>query len=93
MILVGAHYDAMSPVPALAPGAEQAGSAAALLELARVLARQPPQRTICLVLTAGHFQNLAGMRHLVPLVQRAAARRPDRRGKGPTTGWTGTRRS
>lgn len=76
-ILVGAHYDAMSPVPALAPGAEQAGSAAALLELARVLGRQPPQRTICLVLTAGHFQNLAGIRHLIPLVQRAAGRRPD----------------
>ena len=35
-VYVTAHYDAMSPVLAVAPGAEQLSSAAALLELARV---------------------------------------------------------
>ena len=75
VVLAGAHYDAMSPVPALAPGAEQASSAAALLELARTLQRRPPRRTVVLVLAAGHFQNLAGMRHFIPLLQQAAGRR------------------
>ena len=77
VVLAGAHYDAISPVPALAPGAEQAASAAALLELARALRQHPPRRTVVLLLTAGHYQGLAGMRHFVPLVQRAAGRRPD----------------
>lgn len=76
-VLAGAHYDAMSPVPALAPGAEQAGSAAALVELARALQRRPPRRTVVLVLSDAHYHNLAGMRHFMPLIQRAAGRRPD----------------
>ena len=76
-ILLGAHYDAISPVPALAPGADQAGSAAALIELARALSERGPRRTIFLVLTAGHFENLAGMRHFAPLMQRAAGRREE----------------
>jgi hypothetical protein len=76
-ILIGAHYDAISPVPALAPGADQAGSAAALIELTHVLTARRPRRTIFLVLTAGHFENLAGMRHFAPLMQRAAGRREE----------------
>ena len=43
VVFLAAHYDAVSPVPALAPGAEQAASAAALLELARGFAAQPPK--------------------------------------------------
>ena len=80
-VLLTAYYDAVSPVPALAPGAEQASGAAALLELARRLAAQPPARTVVLLWTAGHFQNLAGMRHFTPLA--AAGRRPAR---GPDGG-------
>ncbi len=76
-ILLTAHYDAVSPVPALTPGAEQASGAAALLELARGLAAQPPPRTVVLLWTAGHFQNLAGMRHFTPLLLQAAGRRED----------------
>ncbi|MEW6756161.1 MAG: M28 family peptidase, partial [Candidatus Latescibacterota bacterium] len=68
-VFVGAHYDAMSPVPALAPGAEQACSAAALLELAHVLAARPPRRTVLLVFTAGHYEMLAGARHLADLLE------------------------
>ncbi len=76
LVMAGAHYDAMSSVPALAPGAEQASSAAALLELARALQIRPPRRSVALVLSDGHYHNLAGMRHLVPLLQQAAGRRP-----------------
>ena len=76
-VLLTAYYDAVSPVPALAPGAEQAASAAALLELARRLAARPPARTMVLLWSAGHFQNLAGMRHFTPLLLQAAGRRED----------------
>ena len=72
IVFLAAHYDAMSPVPALAPGAEQAASAAALLELARGFAERPPKRTVALLWTAGHFQNMAGMRHFAPLLLAAA---------------------
>ncbi len=72
IVFLAAHYDAVSPVPALAPGAEQAASAAALLELARGFAKWPPKRTVALLWTAGHFQNMAGMRHFAPLLLAAA---------------------
>ena len=68
VVFLAAHYDAVSPVPALAPGAEQAASAAGLLELARGFAERPPKRTVALLWTAGHFQNMAGMRHFAPLL-------------------------
>ena len=75
VVFLAAHYDAVSPVPALAPGAEQAASAAALLELARGFATRPPKRTVALLWTAGHFENMAGMRHFAPLLLAAAGRR------------------
>ncbi len=75
VVFLAAHYDAVSPVPALAPGAEQAASAAALLELARGFAERPPQRTVALLWLAGHFQNMAGMRHFAPLLLAAARQR------------------
>ena len=74
-IFVSAYYDAISPVPALAPGAEQASSAAALLEMAREWSLRPPARTLCLVWTAGHFEHMSGMRHLTPVFSVAAGRR------------------
>ena len=75
VVFLAAHYDAVSPVPALAPGAEQAASAAALLELARRFVERPPKRTVALLWTAGHFQNMAGMRHVAPLLLAAAGQR------------------
>ena len=75
VVFLAAHYDAVSSVPALAPGAEQAASAAALLELAREFAERPPKRTVALLWTAGHFQNMAGMRHFAPLLLAAAGQR------------------
>ena len=74
-VYLNAHYDAMSPVPALAPGATQAASAAGLLELLRVFQQVPPKRTVIAVFTDGHFLNLAGIRPFVPLLQVASGLR------------------
>lgn len=69
-MMIGAYYDAISPVPAVAPGADQASGVATWLELARMLATHPPRRTVVLAATPGHFQALAGMRELVGRVMR-----------------------
>ncbi|MCC7491848.1 MAG: M28 family peptidase [Fimbriimonadaceae bacterium] len=61
-VLLEAFYDSISVVPSLAPGAESALGVATLLELARLLVANPPGRTVRLLLTAGHFQGLAGTR-------------------------------
>ena len=63
--VVGSFYDAISAVPALAPGADQASGIAAWMELASTLVVHPPRRTAVLVATAGHFQALAGMRDFI----------------------------
>ena len=74
-IFLNAHFDAMSPVPALAPGAAQAASAAGLLELLRHFKTNPPKRTVVAVFTDGHFLNLAGIRPFVPMIQVVAGQR------------------
>lgn len=73
-VYVTAFYDAMSPVPAIAPGAEQAGSAAILLHAVERLVKQPRKRTVFVVFTSGHFMNAAGARYLVPVLQAADGR-------------------
>jgi len=65
VVVFSAYYDSMSVVPALSPGAEQACSIAALLELARTLKQHPLQRRAVFLATAGHGQAMAGMRHFV----------------------------
>ncbi len=74
-VLVTASYDGMAPVPALAGGAADAAGAAALIELARVVAQHPPRRTVIMAFTAGHYENMAGMRHLVAAALAACGRR------------------
>jgi hypothetical protein len=59
-IVLSAYYDAMSVVPARAPGAESACGIAALIELAQTLKAQRPKRTIVFVATSAHFMGLAG---------------------------------
>ncbi len=59
-IIVEAYYDGISIAPSLAPAAEAASSAAALLELARHLRLHPPQRSIILLFAGAHFQSLGG---------------------------------
>ncbi|MBI5831191.1 MAG: M28 family peptidase [Armatimonadetes bacterium] len=61
-VVIEAFYDSISVVPSLAPGAESALGAAVLLELAREFVARPPARSVRLLLTAGHFQALAGTR-------------------------------
>ena len=61
IIVVQAHYDAMSVVPALAPGAESASGIAALLESARLLKKHGTRYTIIFLATSGHFEGLSGI--------------------------------
>jgi len=60
-IVIQAHYDAMSVVPALAPGAENAAGIAALLQLAKLLQQHRPSYSVLFLATAGHFEGLAGI--------------------------------
>ncbi len=61
VIVLHAYYDAISIVPAIAPGAESATGIAAQLELVRLLKEQGTRYTILFVATPGHFQGLAGV--------------------------------
>ncbi|MBT3342936.1 MAG: M28 family peptidase [Gemmatimonadetes bacterium] len=60
-IIVQAYYDGVAATPSLAPSAESASSAAALLEVARHLRDSPPERTVLLLFTGAHFQAMSGV--------------------------------
>ncbi len=62
-IILHGYFDSMSVVPRLSPGAEQACGIATLLEVARVLAKHRPARSILVVASSGHCQNLADARY------------------------------
>jgi FtsX-like permease family protein/peptidase M28-like protein len=62
IIVLHAFYDAMSCVPSLAPGAENAISMAGLLELAKVFKKYPPRRTVWFLGTTAHFMGLQGIK-------------------------------
>ena len=61
MIVIEAYYDAMSVVPALAPGAEMSCSITGLLQLARTFRRHPPARTLVFLATSAHHLALRGI--------------------------------
>ena len=61
VIVLEGYYDAMSVVPALAPGAEQASSVTALLELAHYFREHPPARTVIFLATSAHHLGLRGV--------------------------------
>ncbi len=61
IIVINAYYDAMSVVPALAPGAEMACGIVALLELADYLQRHPPARTVLLLASSAHHFSSRGI--------------------------------
>jgi hypothetical protein len=63
--VVEGFYDTRSMVPGRAPGADESLSLATLLQAAEALGRTPPPRSTLLLATAGHAQNLAGMRSFV----------------------------
>ena len=66
-LVIGAHYDSFSVLPALAPGANDAIGISILLELARVLSKpdNQPMPSILFIALPGHYQALAGSREFV----------------------------
>ena len=64
-IIIAAHYDTWSIVPAIAPGADEASSVASLLEIARYFSTHKPKRNIIIVALSGHWEALAGAREFV----------------------------
>jgi hypothetical protein len=80
LLVVEAFYDSTALVPGLSPGADEATSIVALLDLARRLRDHPPGRSVLLMATSGHAQGLAGMRELIwPLAARSKERKNLRR--------------
>ncbi|MBI3829794.1 MAG: FtsX-like permease family protein [Planctomycetes bacterium] len=69
-VVLAAYYDSNSAVPAIAPGAEQALSCAALLELARRYREAPPPRDTLLLFCNGHFQGLKGEREFFSAIEK-----------------------
>ena len=61
IIVIQAYYDAMSVVPARAPGAENAAGIVALLQLIETLQAYRPNYTVLFLATSGHFQGLEGI--------------------------------
>ena len=61
LIVLSAYYDAISVVPALAPGAENSCSIAALLHLAEYMAANRPHYPVLFLATGAHFQGLSGV--------------------------------
>lgn len=61
VVLIDAYYDAMSVVPALAPGAEQASGIAALLEMAAYFKAHPPAHTVLFLATSAHHLGFRGV--------------------------------
>ena len=77
-IVLESYYDAMSVVPALAPGAEQAAGITALIELARYFRRHPPPRTLVFLATSAHHLGLRGIDDFIQRLPapRRSVRRP-----------------
>ncbi|HID11364.1 MAG TPA: M28 family peptidase [Candidatus Latescibacteria bacterium] len=65
IVVLEAYYDAMSVVPALAPGAENACGITALLHIARVLKEHPPKYTVVFLATSAHFEGLSGVNNFL----------------------------
>ena len=61
VIVIESYYDAMSVVPALAPGAEQAAGITGLLELARYFRAHPPARSVVFLATSAHHLAMRGI--------------------------------
>lgn len=64
LVVLTAYYDAMSVVPAIAPGADPTCGIAVLIELVRLFGQPEyrPGRSVLFVAVDAHFQGLTGMR-------------------------------
>jgi hypothetical protein len=60
-VVINAYYDAMSVVPALAPGAEMASSVVGLLKLAEYFSKHPPKHTVLFLASSGHHLGFRGI--------------------------------
>jgi len=65
VVVLAAHLDSGSVVPALSPGAEEAVNVGLLLHLAKLLKEARPKYTVWLLFLSGHWQGLAGARWFV----------------------------
>ena len=67
VVIVGAHYDSISEDPfESAPGAEDNGSGtAALFEMAEIISKTPPEKTIRFIAFSGEEQGLYGSKDYV----------------------------
>jgi hypothetical protein len=65
VVVLAAHLDSGSVVPALSPGAEEAVNVGLLLHLAKLLKEWGPRYTVWLLFLSGHWQGLAGARWFV----------------------------
>lgn len=74
LLVVTGYFDSASIVLERGPGAEQASGLAGLLETARVLAANPPRRSVLLAALDGHFQALSGARELADVLRREHTR-------------------
>ncbi len=61
LVVISAYYDSISVVPMKAPGAESACGIATLIEIAKDLRENPPDRTVFLLATSAHFIGLRGI--------------------------------
>jgi Na+-transporting methylmalonyl-CoA/oxaloacetate decarboxylase gamma subunit len=60
VIIISAHYDSWSVVPAISPAAEEAISTAVLIEMARLFSQLKPHRSIWFVAYSGHWEGGIG---------------------------------
>ncbi len=67
VIIVTTHYDSVSVVPAISPGADDAIGIASMLEFIRVLEAEwfSPKYTVWFIAMSGHWQGLSGAREFV----------------------------
>ncbi|MBI3920995.1 MAG: M28 family peptidase [Armatimonadetes bacterium] len=87
-VILSAHFDSVSMIPALSPGAESASSIAAMLEVAREFVKHPPRRTVVFLATNAHYLGMGGMAYFVRgfhLAKTAGVLPPDLDGKKKRT--------
>lgn len=65
VMILATNFDAWSVVPALATAYVEALNPALLIELAGILARQPPPRSVWIAFLSGFYEGLAGPRAFV----------------------------
>ncbi|AGW13980.1 FtsX-like permease family protein [Megalodesulfovibrio gigas] len=80
LLVFEAFYDSTAYVPGKSPGADEASSLTALLELAAHFAKHPPSRSVLLLASSGHAQAHAGLRQLYGALEMPSRQlRQDRR--------------